>query len=52
MPGESICSLLTRLGRSGAVNRRRDGISTRHQAIAVVLNFMNPVGAGRRAIGG
>ena len=52
MPGESICSLLTRLGRSGAVNRRRDGISTRHQAIAVVLNFMNPVGARGRAIGG
>jgi hypothetical protein len=43
MPGESVCSLLTRLGRS----RRRDGISTRHQAIAVVLNLMNPVGAGR-----
>ena len=42
---------LTRLGRSGAVNRRRDGISTRHKAIAVVLNLMNPVGAGRRAVG-
>ena len=42
---------LTRLGRSGAVNRRRDGISPRHKAIAVVLNLMNPVGAGRRAVG-
>jgi len=28
-----------------------DGISTRHKAVAVVLNLMNPVGAGRRAVG-
>ena len=28
-----------------------DGISTRHKAIAVVLNLMNPVGAGRRTVG-
>jgi hypothetical protein len=28
-----------------------DGISARHKAIAVVLNLMNPVGAGRRAVG-
>ena len=29
-----------------------DGISPRHKAIAVVLNLMNPVGAGRRTVGG
>ena len=28
-----------------------DGIPTRHKAIAVVLNLMNPVGAGRRTVG-
>jgi hypothetical protein len=28
-----------------------DGISTRHKAVAVVLNLLNPVGAGRRTIG-
>jgi hypothetical protein len=28
-----------------------DGISALHKAIAVVLNFMNPVGTGRRAVG-
>ena len=28
-----------------------DGIAPRHQAIAVVLDFVNPVGAGRRAVG-
>jgi hypothetical protein len=28
-----------------------DGISTRHKAIAVVLDLVNPVGAGRRAVG-
>jgi hypothetical protein len=29
----------------------RKAHSPGHKAIAVVLNFMNPVGAGRRAIG-
>jgi hypothetical protein len=29
-----------------------DGISPRHKAIAVVLDLVNPVGAGRQAIGG
>ena len=28
-----------------------DGIAPRHQAVAVVLDFVNPVGAGRRAVG-
>jgi hypothetical protein len=28
-----------------------DEISPRHKAIAVILDLMNPIGAGRRAIG-
>ena len=34
------------------ISRMPTEISPRHKAIAVVLNLMNPVRPGRRAIGG